>query len=160
MARSSLAAIRGPDRKAVDEVVLHLPMPPSTNDLWRPVRSGMALTDSYRNWRRSAGWALVAQRPGRIEGRYRIHIRVARADTRCDLTNILKAAEDLMQAHNVIDNDRLCERAELEWDDTPTAAGVTVLLVTAGSPVGAALKPGAAAEIADGAVTVIERVCR
>lgn len=129
----SIASIELPRRKVVSDVHLRLPMPPSKNRLWKAGRGRVYPSAEYEAWIKEAGWSLCEQRPGRIEGRYVLHLRIARADTKCDLGNHEVAISDLLQTHGVIKNDNLCEGITVYWDDTPDATGVMVMLVSARS---------------------------
>ena len=59
---------------------------------------------------------LNAQHPGCVLGPYSIHIKVAAA-SRLDAGNVEKAVSDLLQAHEVIENDRLAQRILIERAD-------------------------------------------
>jgi crossover junction endodeoxyribonuclease RusA len=119
-------AVSIPRRRLVPAVTVTLPMPPSTNVLWRTAGRRLILSMPYREWKRDAGWRLCEQRPGRIEGSYALHIKACRKGTKCDLDNLCKAASDLLQAHGVISNDRLAEKITLEWG-APEGVIVTVV---------------------------------
>jgi crossover junction endodeoxyribonuclease RusA len=116
-----------------------LPLPVSTNDLWRPVWRtskdgrrvpGMAKSSQYEAWIREAGYTLNVQRPMKIAGAYSLTIQVSR-ECRIDLGNVEKAVSDLLQRHGVIENDRLAEKITLSWIDAEKldGAGMTVLIV-------------------------------
>jgi crossover junction endodeoxyribonuclease RusA len=106
------------ERRAVQMVAIDLPRPISTNALWRPRPGGMCKTVAYKDWLTEAGLVLNTQRPGRIEGAYTMTIRVSKA-WRGDLDNAAKATSDLLQAHQVIENDRLAQRVVIERADVP-----------------------------------------
>jgi Holliday junction resolvase RusA-like endonuclease len=87
-------------------VTLELPIPPSANALFRNVpKRGRVKTSRYEAWLKEAGWLLKSQRPEKIIGPY--HITIAVAPSRHDLGNLEKATSDLLQAHQVIENDGL-----------------------------------------------------
>lgn len=105
-------------------IELRLPFPPSQNHLWMKTKNGMARTPQYRDWRESAGWQVKMQRPGKIEGPYKIHVDVARRKGRIDLDNVaLKAVQDLLVEHQVIRDDSDCKELSASWYD---GIGVTV----------------------------------
>ena len=94
-----------PIRTAVDRVVLVLPVPPSKNRLHiSDGRGGRIRSPEYRGWIEDAGWRLVSQRPGRVAGPYALLIELP-AFTPGDAGNRETAMSDLLQLHNVIDND-------------------------------------------------------
>ncbi len=126
----AVLAIHIPRRKDTQIVCLRLPVPLSTNKLWRPTKSGrMTLTEEYRAWKKDAGWHLCSIRPplGRVTGGYSLRISICPSETKCDLTNTCKAIEDLLEAHGVIDNDRNCRRLEMNW---ASAGGVIVTVIS------------------------------
>lgn len=107
-------------------VTLSLPMPPSVNSLYAnaPGR-GRVKTRNYTKWREAAGWLLVAQRPGRIKGRYSLDIAVP-ARTRGDISNLIKATEDLLVLHGVTDDDSNAWAVSIRRDEGATEAQITV----------------------------------
>lgn len=104
------------DRAIADHVTLYLPPPISVNAMYRSFAMGKRLatikSQKYRDWIREAGDMLEAQKPACVPGYYAIGIAVP-AKTRVDIGNVEKAVSDLLQTHNVIENDRLCERIEI-----------------------------------------------
>lgn len=101
-----------------EPIDLNLPLPISTNDLWRPDgKGGVCRTDRYETWFRAAGNMINAQRPGRIDGCYALSLTINRRRTRIDLDNAVKAVSDALQECGVIDNDRLAEEIHLRWSD-------------------------------------------
>ncbi len=121
-------------------VNLALPLPPSVNSLYRnrtkqEIANGKAMgialrgrarTERYRTWARAAGNALMAAKPGRIEGRYDLTITIGET-ARLDLGNAEKALSDLLQKCGVIEDDRKANRIHLERS---SALGRHEMLVT------------------------------
>ena len=85
----------------------------------------MMKTRAYAAWIKECGFALIAQRPGRAPGAYAIKITV-QDGLSLDLGNVEKAVSDLLEAHGVIENDRLCRGLECAW--SPNVVGVHVML--------------------------------
>lgn len=108
---------------------LHLPYPPSANDLWTVVHGRIVRTERYRRWKQAAAWAVTADRKrARVLGPYELEIRVARPDeSRRDLDNLVKSLSDAIQAGGAITNDHFAQRITLEWD--PSVEGVVVLIL-------------------------------
>ncbi|MGY2052387.1 RusA family crossover junction endodeoxyribonuclease [Methylobacterium sp. JK268] len=128
-APSGFIALHAPLRPARDEVVVRLPVPPSVNALHaHGGRGGPRRSDAYRRWIAAAGWRLQAQRPGRVEGPYAIHLALPEA-SRCDLGNLEKAVSDLLQAHGVVTNDRKARDIRLTWQAQEPEVVVTVRAV-------------------------------
>lgn len=107
---------------------LTLPMPPSVNLMYRPVRGrGIIKSDRYRKWITAAGWALKEQKPGKIEGDYILWAYCERADKRRrDLGNLEKAMSDLLVTHGVVSDDSLCVEIHLYWSGTGRECTVNV----------------------------------
>ena len=63
------------------EVVLDLPMPPTTNNLFAGTGRKRVKTLVYRAWEYRAGWELLRQRPPRIKGPVAVTIEVSEADS-------------------------------------------------------------------------------
>lgn len=121
-----LADAQWPRRKA-ELVSVVLPLAPSVNELYRnrtkqEIANGRAMgialrgrarTERYRTWARAAGNALIAAKPGRIEGRYSLTITIAET-ARMDLGNAEKALSDLLVKHGVVDDDKKASLIRLE----------------------------------------------
>ena len=100
--------------------VICLPMPPSGNGLF-PGRSRRYRSPEYKAWADEAGWELARQRPVSVTGRVSLLIEVAEPKTKraTDVTNRIKAVEDLLVSHGVIqgDDQRYVRRVTAEWAD-------------------------------------------
>jgi Holliday junction resolvase RusA-like endonuclease len=105
-------------RKPTQAVVIELPPPISVNALYRAiVRSGSKhainiKSEKYRDWIIGAGKILEEQNPGFVAGHYGLRISLP-VNCRMDLDNSVKCVSDLLQSHNVIENDRLMQRLEV-----------------------------------------------
>lgn len=87
-------------------ISLTLPIPPSTNTLYRNAAGrGRVKTARYLTWQRAAGNELVAQRPKPIAGDVDVSIQVPRDDRR-DIDNYCKGLLDLLVVHGLIEDDR------------------------------------------------------
>ena len=108
-----------PLRRAVDYLALNIDAPPSVNAAYANVPGkGRVKTRAYREWKERAAWQVEAQRPGRIEGAYRIKIAVRRASLRRDLGNFEKLISDLLVSCGVLDDDKHAEKIELSLSDS------------------------------------------
>lgn len=117
-------------RRPVYYVALDLPRPISNNDLWRPNgRGGIRCTDVYKAWKEEAGYCINAMRLGAVKGPYALTLRVSEK-WRGDLGNAEKAVSDLLQEHQIIENDRLCQRLLVERASVP---GLSVLVASTSS---------------------------
>lgn len=127
-------------RRTVAKVEITLPVPVSTNALYRNRTKrelgiaknaghplpGRAKTERYRTWLRTAGNMVMEQRPGRVEGPFALTI-VLPETARLDTDNI-KCVPDLLQQYGIIENDRLAASVFISRSSTvqPTECLVTV----------------------------------
>ena len=111
------------------ELVLHLPMPPSTNNLFATVGKKRIRTVEYIQWAREAGYVLNRQRPPLVAGKVSLLIEVENPKTahRQDVANREKAVVDLLVSRGVIqgDDQRFVREITLKWADV---AGVRVTI--------------------------------
>lgn len=99
-------------------------MPPSANAMRSHfVADGQVKSTkskAYAAWKKATSWEIVAARPGRIEGPYRLYIAVQR-DWRSkrarDLDNLIKPVSDALVAAGVVADDSLAEEVRAKWDD-------------------------------------------
>jgi len=94
---------------------------------------GRVKTDKYKDWLIKAGLIVNSQLKtnDRIEGPYGLRLRAYRPDKRRrDLSNLLKATEDLLVALGVVEDDSLCQSIEAEWAGEKTAEGIKVWLIS------------------------------
>jgi hypothetical protein len=138
---------------------VHLPLPPSTNRLWRLGRAGGNAAGAslihksaiYKSWRSSAAWAVKVALNGvkGLPGAYALRIRAIRADDRgLNLGNIEKPLSDALQEGGVIVDDKLAKRIEIEWVTAEELGGAgegmeIFLLATTPLPVAANKQPKA-----------------
>ena len=117
-------------------ISLVLPYPVSVNAAYRNVaKRGRVKSKAYTAWEGAAAWEARAQAKGRIEGPYAFHMKVQRPDRRArDLGNLEKVTHDLCVSLGLVEDDSLCQRIVLEWDDVPPArdARVKVWLIATG----------------------------
>lgn len=92
--------------------------PPSTNSLFANVAGrGRVRTKRYKEWAAAAGWDCNGK--GSIPGPFSIAIIISRKHRRsnADLDNRIKALLDLIVDHKIVEDDKLCERLQIEWGD-------------------------------------------
>jgi Holliday junction resolvase RusA-like endonuclease len=98
------------------EIVLDLPLPPSTNRIWRSGGGRTYRSPEYTAWWEDADRAVIAAKsyPKRkINGPFEVHISL-KAGTRGDLDNRIKPLLDWAQSREIIDNDKDCQRLVAE----------------------------------------------
>lgn len=119
--------------------MIKLPIPPSTNMLYRNAPGhGRFKTKRYMTWLNAAGWELKAQSPQQFKGSISIVISIsnskrtnkdgARSKVKCDISNYIKAVEDLLVKHEIIEDDSLVEVVSIRWADVDRCE-VTVIKV-------------------------------
>jgi Holliday junction resolvase RusA-like endonuclease len=107
--------------------------PPSLNRIWRHSGKRVYCNPRYVSWRRTAGWQLLAQRPGSLPAGSEIAVtlRIGPAKRKLDADNAAaKQVLDLLQHHQIIANERLVADIRTLRDDTVEAGRVRVELRT------------------------------
>ena len=98
-----------------------LPTPPSTNNLFVNAPGvGRVKGKKYKAWMRDADKYLTAQRRPAEPITYRVtlEIQVPRIKN-ADISNRIKAAEDMMVKAGIMRDDYLVERVSAEWIEGP-----------------------------------------
>ena len=90
-------------------VKLTLPVPPSTNNLYRG--GPRYKTDEYKAWIHDAGWLVRAQHPGSLPDKVPLRCKVELPIPRKRDTDNLKAIGDLLKRLGIIGDDRWID----EW---------------------------------------------
>lgn len=104
-----------------------LPYPPSVNGLFFNASKGRVKTDAYRAWRRAGGEAILVQGRKHVHGPVSLCVALVRPDKRRrDLSNTLKAIEDLLVEMQVIDDDSLVTRISVQWVSSGPACTILV----------------------------------
>jgi len=114
--------------------VINLPFPPSTNNLFVNGSKGRFPSQKYADWIQEAGWELTRQRPAKVLGPVVLffHFQDNRKPKRPrDVTNLIKAPEDLLVKHGIIEADdhTIVRGVEAYWDDT--VEGVRIVIMPA-----------------------------
>lgn len=101
-------------------MLVRLPVSPSVNSMYRNVVGvGRVKTTDYRNWLKHAGTLLNISRPVPF-GKMRVQLGVMIPEkTKGDLDNRIKAVQDLLVAHRVIDDDKQIWRIVAERHPEP-----------------------------------------
>lgn len=104
-----------------------LPYPPSVNGLFFNASKGRVKTDAYRAWRKAGGEAITVQGRKHVHGAVSLSVALVRPDKRRrDLSNTLKAIEDLLVEMQVIEDDSLVARLSVQWVQSGPACVVLV----------------------------------
>ena len=109
------------------ELVIELPMPPTTNNLFAGNGKRRWRSEEYTGWIKEAGYRLNVQRPPRVSGKVTLLLEVEEPKTarRQDVANREKAVVDLLVGHQIIEGDdqRFVREITMRWADV---AGVRV----------------------------------
>lgn len=121
---------RGAPFHIPDEVVICLPMPPTTNNLYVNTGNGRRKSESYKQWIQIAGCRMNAQHPPLTDGKVTILIEVREPSTARlqDCANREKATVDLLVAHGVIrgDDQRYVREVTTRWVSGIEGVRVTI----------------------------------
>lgn len=102
-------------------------IPPSLNACYRNVRGvGRVKTARYKTWCQAAGHDFNGK--GAVHGAFVVTITIDRQTRHVltDIDNRAKVVLDLLQTHQIIDNDRYCESATIRWGEAK--GGMTVVV--------------------------------
>lgn len=103
-----------------------LPTPPSVNAMFRNVAGvGRVKTTAYKQWTRTAGWQVVAQKAPEFAGPVAVLIEADLPRNR-DIDNAIKAVLDLLVSVNVLSDDRLVDDLRIARRGSKTEARVTI----------------------------------
>lgn len=107
-------------------IVVRVPFPPTTNNLFLNVGKRRVPTKSYRAWRELAGVhidnQMIGQQP--ITGPYHMVLELDRPDRRArDVTNYAKAVEDSLVLSRAIRDDSDALSVMLKWSDRVPGKG-------------------------------------
>lgn len=93
-----------------------LPYPPTVNTLFDNRKGGRVKSEGYQRWIRAAQGAILEQGRKRLHGPVSLAMALVRPDKRRrDLSNTIKAVEDLLVSMAVIDDDSLVQRISIQW---------------------------------------------
>jgi Holliday junction resolvase RusA-like endonuclease len=111
-------------------IVLHLPFPPSTNNLFINTSRGRIRSAKYDEWAAEAGWELARQRPYSVLGPVSLNFEFQsnRDKRKRDITNLLKAPEDLLVKFKVIeaDDNTIVQSISANWSAEVKGVRVTI----------------------------------
>jgi Holliday junction resolvase RusA-like endonuclease len=107
---------------------LTLPRPPSVNGMYATnfKTKRRFKSKKYSEWL-NAAHALLNQHRERFEGHIEIDIAIGKQDKRKeDISNRIKAVEDFLVSHQIIEDDSLITRVSAWWDREIDGCLVTV----------------------------------
>lgn len=111
-------------------VVVTLPFPVSTNHLFSNGKAGRFKSPRYEKWLQEAGYELMVQRPARTKGPVILSCLVQdnRDGRKRDITNLIKAPEDLLVKHGIIEADdhTIVREVSLKWSKDVQGIQITI----------------------------------
>jgi Holliday junction resolvase RusA-like endonuclease len=110
--------------------VINLPFPPSTNGLFFNTGKSRARTQNYDSWIQAAGAEIMRQRPKKVSGPVILtfELQEGQDNRRRDVSNRIKAAEDLLVKHGIIeaDHDLIVRKVTALWTSDVEGVRVTI----------------------------------
>lgn len=92
--------------------------PPTTNTLYaNAAKGGRVKSQRYRTWKVAAGWDIRQAKWSKVNGPVLLDLTVKRTNSRSDISNRIKAMEDLLVDMEVIDDDRNVMEVRARWGD-------------------------------------------
>jgi Holliday junction resolvase RusA-like endonuclease len=87
--------------------VLNLPFPPSLNNMFINSKHGRFRSQKYDSWIMEAGNEILRQRPSKVAGPVILSFEFqdGHDKRRRDISNLIKAPEDLLVSHRLIEAD-------------------------------------------------------
>jgi crossover junction endodeoxyribonuclease RusA len=110
-------------------LTISLSYPPSVNANYRAVAGRTILSKKYREWKRTAGLEIMAQRAKPVHGPVAIDIALKAPDKRRrDIDNPLKALIDALKENLIIDADdnTVLRSISARWVETGEPCVVTI----------------------------------
>lgn len=111
-------------------IVVTLPFPPSTNNLFINTSRGRIRSSKYDQWATEAGWELLRQRPAKVIGPVSLtfEFQAGKDKRKRDITNLLKAPEDLLVKHGIIeaDDNTIVQSISANWNAEVTGVRVAI----------------------------------
>lgn len=111
-------------------IMIVLPFPPSTNNLFINTSRGRIRSSKYDQWATEAGWELLRQRPAKAIGPVSLifEFQAGKDKRKRDITNLLKAPEDLLVKHGVIeaDDNTVVQSISANWNAEVTGVRITI----------------------------------
>ncbi|MCB1466552.1 MAG: RusA family crossover junction endodeoxyribonuclease [Rhizobiaceae bacterium] len=133
---SKKVAIEIPEHTYRGSITIDLPLPTSTNRIWRqPSRFSKSprpyLNPTYEKWKREADGELMRQRPGKgwrtITGPFDVGLVVTlKKRFKFDLDNRIKAVLDWCKDVGLIVDDKFSNRVVIEWGEVPLGVRLTL----------------------------------
>jgi Holliday junction resolvase RusA-like endonuclease len=110
--------------------VITIPFPPSTNNMFINSKRGRFRSQKYDEWINEAGWEIKRQRPSKVIGPVSLmfEFQDGRDKRKRDVTNLIKAPEDLLVSHGIIeaDDQSIVRKVSASWSREIQGARITI----------------------------------
>lgn len=106
-----------------------LPFPPSVNNLFvnSPNGKGRFPSQQYKAWRKEASEMILAQGRRQMRGMVNLSIGIVKPNRRKrDISNLIKAVEDVLVEMGVIEDDSYVQKLSIQWVSDGPACAVIV----------------------------------
>jgi Holliday junction resolvase RusA-like endonuclease len=117
------------------KTVIHLQhLPPSLNNMYANVPGkGRIKSDRYRTWRSAAGWDIKAQRLHNWTEPVFLQLTFGGLRSNADVSNRIKAIEDLLVEHGIIQGDTIMHVPWVQARAVPASymKGVEIVITAA-----------------------------
>lgn len=111
-------------------ITINLPFPPSTNNLFINGKAGRFRSQKYDSWIQEAGNEILRQRPSKVSGPVNLSFEFqdGRDNRKRDVTNLIKAPEDLLVKHGLIEADdgSIVRSVTAKWASEVEGVRVTI----------------------------------
>src|SRR4051812_4544965 len=111
-------------------VRLTIPFPPSVNNLFINGQNGRFRSQKYDSWIQEAGCEIMRQRPGKVSGPVNLifEFQEGRDKRRRDISNLIKAPEDLLVKHGIIEADdgSVVRKVSAAWSAEVEGVRITI----------------------------------
>lgn len=110
--------------------VINLPFPPSVNNLFVNGKSGRFRSQRYDSWVMEAGNEILRQRPAKVAGPVVLTFEFSDGHDkrRRDISNLIKAPEDLLVSHRIIEADDQFTVRKISASWSPDVEGVRITI--------------------------------
>lgn len=107
-----------------------LPFPPSVNNLFVNGKSGRFRSQKYDSWIMEAGNEILRQRPAKVAGPVILTFEFSDGHDkrRRDISNLIKAPEDLLVKHRLIEADDQFTVRKISASWAPDVEGVRITI--------------------------------
>ncbi len=110
--------------------IIDLPFPPSVNNLFLNGKHGRFRSQKYDSWIMEAGAEIMRQRPSKVAGQVALsfEFQEGRDKRKRDITNLVKAPEDLLVKHGIIEADdgSIVREVFARWNEQVVGVRVTI----------------------------------